>query len=135
MMSRRGVKSQLTSEPRRDGDALYESVTGLSERSGRHGRVRERRFYADAHTHPASARAALIGVAGVPLVAAARRYVRETQGHRLTRFLRRSVHSSYREGTNSWRELIMSDCFHIRDGCPVRTNAQLPHESAYEPGS
>jgi hypothetical protein len=30
----------------------------------------------------------------------------------------------------------MSDCFHIRDGnCRVCTNAQLPHESAYEPGS
>ncbi|MDR5763533.1 SDR family NAD(P)-dependent oxidoreductase, partial [Caballeronia sp. LZ035] len=40
MTSRLGVKAQLTSEPRRDGDSLYESGTGLSERSGRHGRVR-----------------------------------------------------------------------------------------------
>ncbi|WP_061152849.1 SDR family oxidoreductase, partial [Caballeronia arvi] len=80
MMRRLGVKAQLTSEPRRDGDALHESGTGLSERSGRHGRVRERSFYTDAHTHPMSARAALMGVAGVLLVAAARRYVRETQG-------------------------------------------------------
>jgi short-subunit dehydrogenase len=86
--SRLGVKAQLTSPPRRDGDSLYESGTGLSERCGRHGRVRERSFYTDAHTHPASARAALMGIAGVLLLAAARRYVRETQGRRLTRFLR-----------------------------------------------
>lgn len=86
--SRLGMKAQLTSEPRRDGDSLYGSGTGLSERSGRHGRVRERSFYTDAHTHPTSARAALMGMAGVLLVAAARRYVRETQGRRLPRFLR-----------------------------------------------
>ena len=88
IMSRLGVKAQLTSEPGRDGDSLYESGTGLSERFGRHGRVRERSFYTNAHTHPASARAALMGIAGVLLLAAARRYVRETQGRRLTRFLR-----------------------------------------------
>ena len=86
--SRLDVKAQLRSEPRRVGDSLYESGTGLSARSGRLGRVRESSFYTDANTRPASARAALMGVAGVLLVAAARRYVRETQGRRLTRFLR-----------------------------------------------
>jgi hypothetical protein len=86
--SRLGVRAQLTSEPRRAGNSLFESGTGLSARSGRHGRVRESSFYTDAYTRPASARAALMGVAGVLLVAAARRYVRETQGRRLTRFLR-----------------------------------------------
>ena len=37
--SRLDVKAQLRSEPRRVGDSLYESGTGLSARSGRLGRV------------------------------------------------------------------------------------------------
>jgi hypothetical protein len=65
ILSKLGVKAQLTDEPRPDGGALYHSGMGLRERSGRHGRVRERSFYTDAHTLAADPRAALIGIAGV----------------------------------------------------------------------
>ena len=63
---------------------LYHSGMGLRERSGRHGRVRERSFYTDAHTLAAGPRAALIGIAGVMLVATGR-YLHEAKGRRPSR--------------------------------------------------
>ncbi|WP_250478310.1 MULTISPECIES: SDR family oxidoreductase [unclassified Caballeronia] len=86
ILSKLGVKAQLTDEPRRDGDALDRGGADLRERSGRHGRVRERSFYTDAYTLAAGPRAALIGIAGVMLVAAAGRYLREAKGHRISAF-------------------------------------------------
>ncbi|SAK99396.1 short chain dehydrogenase [Caballeronia fortuita] len=80
-----GMKAQLTGEPRRDGDALEEGGSGLRERSGHHGRVRERSLYTDMHTLAPAPRAALIGIAGVMLLAAAGRYVREAKGYREAR--------------------------------------------------
>ncbi len=86
ILSKLGVKAQLTGEPRREGDALYHGNMGMRERSGRHGRVRERSLYTDAHTLPAGPRAALIGIAGAMLVAAAGRYLREAKVHRASKF-------------------------------------------------
>lgn len=73
ILSKLGVKAQLTGEPPRNGDTFDRGGANLRERSGRDGRRRERSSYPGAYTLAAGPRTALIGIAGVMLVAAAGR--------------------------------------------------------------
>jgi short-subunit dehydrogenase len=76
VMSRLGIKSQLTREHRQFGDALYRGAGSLRERSGRNGRVRERSLYTDAQINTTSVGQLATGVAAVMLFAVARRYLK-----------------------------------------------------------
>jgi short-subunit dehydrogenase len=79
VMSRLGVKMQLTERTRREGDALYRGSSSLRERSGRHGRVHERSVYTDAAVRSPGAGQVATGIAALMLLAAARRYVRSVR--------------------------------------------------------
>jgi short-subunit dehydrogenase len=75
-----GVAAQMTKEPKRNGDALYEGAGSLLERSGKNGPVLESSLYTRARLNQrATAGVMLAGAAALLIASMAKRYVNQSR--------------------------------------------------------